>query len=318
MGNCWYGTGTGGDLVLLGNMIVGRTRVKFLRRLGIALIFLPEFITTPFGVALVLVARYLARKREASQNNRLREMVKYYLAHTGRSDDDADVKSSALGSVKRRTQGEECLIPQQYTSSLSFEANLAPSVLQNWHDVRDRTVHHAMDMQSSSGRYKAGDSFKVESGWLDTSHKEEKMIHHTINTEWLSRCYESSSAVAHSNWARTSGAGEGVTHHSLNMNLLSQRYQAGGVGQTKLKYHTINKALTRQRYGSAVNSTTVLHALRDNNYYYDLLSKGNVIGGYQCSMATNADISVDTLKKRKSTKREGEKYLHYRYAFMNV
>jgi hypothetical protein len=35
-------------------------------------------------------------------------------------------------------------------------------------------------------------------------------------------------------------------------------------------------------------------------------------------MATNADISEGTLKKRKSTKREGEKYLHYRYAFMNV
>jgi hypothetical protein len=175
-----------------------------------------------------------------------------------------------------------------------------------------------MDMQSPSGRYKAGNSLKVESGWPDTSPKEEKMIHHTINMKQLSQRYESSSAVAHPNWARTSGAGEGVTHHSINMNLLPQRYQAGGVGQTKLKYHTINKALTRQRYGSAVSSTTVLHALRDNNYYYDIVSKGNVIGGYQCSMATNADISVGTLKKRKSTKREGEKYLHYRYAFMNV
>ena len=306
-------------MFLLVNMVKARTRVKFLRRLGIALVLSPEFITTPFGVALILAARYLSRRHEASQNNRLRGMVEYYLAHTGRFSGDADGESSVLSSVKRYTLSEERAILGQITGSRSFEANIAPSVWQSWHDMRDRTVHHAIDMPSPSGRYKAGDSFKVESGWPDTSRRAENMIPHTINMKQLSQRHRGEgSAVAHSNWARTSGAGEGVTHHSLNMNLLSQRYQAGGVGQTKLKYHTINKALTRQRYGSAVSSTTVLHALRDNNYYYDLLSKGNVIGGYQCSMATNADISVGTLKKRKSTKREGEKYLHYGYAFMNV
>jgi hypothetical protein len=52
-------------VVLLSNMVEGRTHIKVLRRLGVALILSPEFITTPFGVALVLVARYLARKREA-------------------------------------------------------------------------------------------------------------------------------------------------------------------------------------------------------------------------------------------------------------
>lgn len=268
-------------MVLLGDMIVGRTRVKFLKRLGIALIFLPELITTPFGVALVLVARHLAKRHEASMNKRLREMVKYYLAHTRRFNGDADGKSSAPGSVKRYTQSEERPIPRQYTGSRSFEANLAPSVWQNWHDMRDRTVHHTMDMQSPSRRYKAGDSFKVESGWPDTSRRAEKVIHHTINREWLSRRYESAnSAVAHSNWARTSGAGEGVTHHSVNMSLLSQRYKTAGIGQTKVKYHTINMALLRQRYGSAVNYTTALNALQNNNYYYDVVSRGNVIGGY--------------------------------------
>ena len=147
--------------------------------------------------------------------------------------------------------------------------------------MRGRTVHHTMDMQSLSGRYKAGDSFKVESGWSDTSPRAEKVIHHTINTEWLSRRYEGQdSAVAHSSWARTSGAGEGVTHHSLNMRLLSQRYNTGGVGQTKVKYHTINMALLRQRYGSAVSYTMALKALRNNNFYYDIVSRGNVIGGY--------------------------------------
>jgi hypothetical protein len=214
-------------------------------------------------------------------NKRLREMVKYYLAHTGRFSDDADGKSSARGSVKRYTQSEERPIPQQYTGSRSFEANLAPSVWQNWHDMRDRTVHHTMDMQSPSGRYKASDSFKVESGWSDTSRRAEKVIHHTINREWLSRCYEGqSSAVAHSSWARTSGVGEGMMHHSVNMKLPSQRYKTGGVRQTKVRYHTINMALLQQRYGSAVSYTTALAALQNNNYYYDVVSRGNVIGGY--------------------------------------
>jgi hypothetical protein len=244
------------------------------------LILSPEFITTPFGVALVLVARYLSRRREASQNNRLREMVKYYLAHTGRFSGDADGQSNAPGSVKHHTQSEERLIPQRYLGSRSLESNLAPSALQNWQDMRRRTVHHKTDTQSLSGRYKAGDSFKVESGWSNTSYKAEKVIHHTINTGWLSQCYEGASAVAHSNWARASSVGEGVTHHPLNMILLSQRHNTGSVGQVKVKHHNINMAPLRQRYGSVVSSTRVLNALRNNNFHYDIVSRGNVIGGY--------------------------------------
>ncbi|MGA8850035.1 MAG: hypothetical protein WB564_09540 [Dehalococcoidia bacterium] len=260
---------------------MGRTRVKFLRHLGIALIFLPELITTPFGVTLVLVARYLARRLESRQNKRLREIVKYYLAHTGHFSDDADGKSSAPGSIGRHTQSEERLISRQYTGSRSFVANLAPSVLQNWRDMRGRTVHHTMDMQSPSGRYQAGGSFRVESDWSNTSPKEEEVIHHTINMKRLSQRYEGQgSAVAHSSWARTSGAGEGVTHHSLNMKLLSQRYNTGGVRQTKVKQHTMNMDLVRQRYGSVVSYTMALRALHNNNFYYDIVSKGNVIGGY--------------------------------------
>jgi hypothetical protein len=277
-------------------MIGARTHVKLLRRFGITLIFLPELITTPFGVTLVLVARYLSRRLETSQNKRIREMVEYYLAHTGRFSDDADGESSAPGSVKHYTQSEERPIPRQYTGSRSFEANLAPSVWQNWQDMRSRTVHHTMDMQSLSGRYKAGDSFKVEPGWADTPRRAEKTIHHTINREWLSRRYE----------------GEGS---SVNMSLLSQRYKTGDVGQTKVKHHAINMALLRQRYGAAASSTTILNALQDNNYYYDVVSRENVIGGYECSRIGNP---VDTLKKRKNTKGQRENYLRYRYAFMSI
>jgi hypothetical protein len=274
------GVETGGDVFLLGDMIKSKTITKLLRRLGVALIVAPEPFTTPFGVALILVARYLSQRREANQNNRLQEMVRYYLAHNGGISGDADGQSSAYGSVERHTQSEEHPILQQYTGSLSFEANLAPSVWQNWQDMRHRTAHYTTDMQSFSGHYKAGDSFKVESGWSDTSSRAEKMIHHTINMERLSQRYEGEgSAVTHSNRARTSGAGKRVTPHFLNMKLLSQRPQTAGVGQTRVT-HTINMAPLRQRYGSAVSSMRVHNALRNNNHYYDIVSKGNVIGGY--------------------------------------
>jgi hypothetical protein len=198
---------TGGDVLLLGDMIMGRTHVKFLKRLGIALIVSPELITTPFGVALVLVSRHLAKRREDRLNTHLRETVKYYLAHTGYFSGDADGESSAPSSVRRYTLSEERAILGQITGNRSFEANIASSALQNWHDMRGRTVHHTIDVQSHSPYYKAGDSFKVESGWSNTSSRAGKVIHHTINREWLSQRYEGAgSPVAHSNWARTSGA----------------------------------------------------------------------------------------------------------------
>ena len=248
-------------MLLWVDVIKSRTHIKLLRRLGIALIALPEPFTTPFGVALVLLSRYLSKRREASRNKRLRETVQYYLAHTRRFSGDAYSESSAPGSVKRYTRSEEHLIPQQYTGNCSFEANLAPSVCQSWRDMQNDTIHHTKDMQSLSGRYKAGDSFKVESGWSDTSSRAEKVIHHTINWESLSRRYgDQSSVLAYSNWACTSGAMEGVTQHSVNMGLLSQRYKIGSIGQTKVKYHTINKALLLQRHGPAMY-TMALKAL---------------------------------------------------------
>jgi hypothetical protein len=260
-------------------MIKVRTRIKFLRRLGITLIALPEPFTTPFGVALVLLSRYLSRRREASRNKRLREMVSYYLAHTKLFSVDANSKYIDFGSVKRYAQSEEHLIPQQYTGSHSFEANLAPSVLQNWHDMRGRTVYHTTDMQSHFPHYKTGESFKVESGWSDTSSRTEKMTHHTINMKRLSQRYEGqNSAVAHSSWARTPYIGKGITPNSVNMRLLPQRYNTLNVGHTKAN-HTINIALLLQRYKSAMYKIA-LNALRHNYSYYDLVSKGNVIGGY--------------------------------------
>jgi len=262
-------------VLLWGDMIGARTYIRLLRHLGIALIFAPEPFTTPFGVAAILVARHLSRRLETSQNSRLRETVKYYLIHSGRFGDYVDGASSSRRPAKRHGLSDEYPILGQITGNPSFASNTTPSVQQSERDIRGGTIHHTRDMQSLSQRHKAVDSFS------DTSSRAQKVIYHTMDIKSLSRRYESTnSAVAHSSWATTSGTVEGITHHSVNMNLLSQHHKTGSVGHRKAKYHTINMGQLRQRCGSASNYTTALNALQNNNHYYDMLSRRNVIGGY--------------------------------------
>lgn len=282
------------------DMIKAKTSIQLLRHLGIVLIVLPEVITTPFGVVLVLASRYLSRRLEASLNKRLQETLKYYLAHFKRFSDDADGESSAPSRVKRYTQSEEHLISWQYKGSRSFDATPSPLVWQSWRDTRDdivhhtvdieslsrrygirdgskvepgdshwevtsgstkKLMHHSIDMQMFSRRYKADDSSKIESDWSDTSSSAEEVIHHTVNMESLSRRYKGNDSTgADSNWVSTSGTVEGVAHHSLHMRLLSQCYETDGVGPVKVRYHTVNMASLLRRYGSAASSTPALKA----------------------------------------------------------
>jgi hypothetical protein len=284
------GRETGGDVLLLGDMINTGTYVRLLRHLGIALIFAPEPLTTPFGVAFILVARHLSKRLEASRDKRLREMVQYYLAHSSLSTNDADGKSGGPSPVKRHSLSEERPILGQITGSRSFEAS--SSVRKARHELHDSAASGTSDMRNLSPLYKYGSALSA------TSTGPQKVIHHTIDIEWLSRRYEcANSAVAHSSWATTSRDVQGITHHSVNMGLLSPHSGTGTVGQLQIKYHTINMARLRQRYGSAASCTTVYRALRDNNHYYDLLSRRNVIGGYEGPRAPDAVHGVGGLKK---------------------
>ena len=230
-------------MLLLSNMIKARSYVRLLRHLGIALIFAPEPFTTPFGVAFVLAARHLSKRREDSVNNRLREMVQYYLAHTAHFGDYVDGESGAPGPVRRRGLSEERPILGQITGSRSLEAKC--SVRQSRPPTQEGTPNHTTHMGSLSRRYESANG-----------------------------------AVAHSSSTTTSDSVEGATHHSVNMGLLSQHYGTGSVGRAKAKSHTINIARLQQRHGSAASSMTVYRALQNNNHYYDMLSRENVIGGY--------------------------------------
>jgi hypothetical protein len=155
-------------------------------------------------------------------------------------------------------------------------------------------------MQSPSPRYKYGD------GLSDTSTGSQKVTHHTIDKEWLSRrCESTSIAVAHSSWGTTSGGGEGVTDHPVNMAVLSRHYGTGNVEQAKAKSHTMNIGQLRQRYGSAASYTTVHRALRDYGRHCDMSSRKNVIEGYQCPRAYDGCRRVSARPKRTDTRGHG-------------
>ncbi len=260
-------------MVLVVNMIRSRTGVKFLRRLGITLIFLPEITTTFIGVALLLVAHSFSKRHKASLDKRLREMIQRYLINTRRFGDDADGKSSDPGSARRHNFSEERHIPEQITGSHSFQTG--SSVRPGTPDMRDGMRNRAAHTQSLSRSHKHIISHSP--AFIGTP----KVINHTMNMEWLPRRFESANgAVAHCRWATASGAVNGTAHRSVNMHLPFQHYKTGSVAHTKAKRHTTGEAHLQQRYGSAVDFTTALNAVQSNNRYYDILSRKNVIGGY--------------------------------------
>jgi len=126
-------------------MVNTGTYVRLLRHLGIALIFAPEPFTTPFGVAFILAARHLSKRHDTSLNNRLRETLQYYLAHTSHFGEYADGESGAPAPVKRRGLSEEHPILGQITGSHSFGPKSA--VRQGGRHIQKGTANHTTDME---------------------------------------------------------------------------------------------------------------------------------------------------------------------------
>lgn len=271
-------------------MIKAKTGIKLLRQVGIVLIALPEFITTPLGVALIVTSNYLSRRLEAKVLKRLREKLTHYLAHFRHFSDER--KSSAPEKIEYHALSETHLIPQQHKGSRRTEESLRPSIQQNRHDTGDNIVPHTIDMQMLAHRYQSDESAKVESNHSDTPGSAIAVIHHAINMESLSRRFEDDdSNEADASPARTLGTAQGVVHHAVNMkslskryaaddstdvslqlpavsgmaektvqhevnvSLLSQRYETVAATPVKVMSHTINMASLTRRYGPAAGAT---------------------------------------------------------------
>jgi hypothetical protein len=231
------------DMVLLDDMINAKTSIKLLRNLGIALIALPEPITTPFGAALVLTSRYLSRRLEASLSKLIRERVRQYLTHF------KGLKFNTARDVVRHTVATESLF-------LRYKVDDSPKVAASRHDAygaAGKMIYHTIDWKSLFLRYKVNDSPKVAASRHDAYGAAGKMIYHTIDWKSLSRRYKTDSARTH-----TSSTVKGVVHHPLNMRLLSQRYEKVRADPVKVVRHTINMALLLRLYGSDVGSKPAL------------------------------------------------------------
>jgi hypothetical protein len=313
-GRC--GAGTGGNVILLRTVIKTRTSVRVLKRVGIALIALPEPFTTPFGVALLLTSRYLSRRVEARQNNRLRETVRYYLAHSGTFDNvvaDEPAAPSPIGYPNA-----EHTVRCGYAAGGPGNA-VAFSTWRNWQDMRYRAARPGAPMHGRYARPRSSTSPETTGGRSDTSPKAEKPVRHTINVELLSRRYERADSRAvlsvRSNLPRKTGTLEGATYHSINMDLLSERYGTGNIGQARITGRVAGRGSPVRRR-APTECATLRSALRSNNYYYDLASRKNVIGGYACRAPNSAGRFAGSSNRNRTVENERGKALRPRYAFM--
>ncbi len=261
-----------------------------MRHLGIVLIALPELVTTPLGVALILTSNYLSRRLEANVLKRLRAKLKHYLAHFRHFGDER--KSDATEIITHHALNETPLVPRQHTGNHSIEENPRPAMLQSRHDSGEKIVPHTVDIKRLSQRYPSGDSAKIEPNLADTPGSAAPVVHHAINLKALSRRFKDDDSVeADTNSTRTIVAMQGVVHHAVNLNslakrytvddttdaslhlpamsgtaertmqhkvnekLLSQRYEAGVAIPVKVNHHAINRTSLIRRYGPAASPT---------------------------------------------------------------
>ena len=205
-------------------MIKAKTSIKLLRSLGFALIALPEPITTPFGVALVLASRFLSKRLEARVNKQLQNTLTNYLIHFNRFSDDADSRSNFPNKVMRDTQTKKPLITWQYHWGGSYKPNYGPLVWQSYHDIPKDIVHHAIDMQMLHRRFGPNDDAGIERD-LSNSSGSGQAIHHTMNMERLYRRFGSNDGSgAGTALSNTSSHEQEAIHHTINNERLSRRF----------------------------------------------------------------------------------------------
>ena len=198
------------DMVLLDDMINAKTSIKLLRNLGIALIALPEPITTPFGAALVLTSRYLSRRLEASLSKLIRERVRQYLTHF------KGLKFNTARDVVRHTVATESLF-------LRYKVDDSPKVAASRHDAygaAGKMIYHTIDWKSLSRRY------KTDSARTHTSSTVKGVVHHPLNMRLLSQRYEKVRADPVK-----------VVRHTINMALLLRLYGSDVGSKPALKTH---------------------------------------------------------------------------------
>ncbi|MBI2849438.1 MAG: hypothetical protein HYX80_00160 [Chloroflexi bacterium] len=232
-------------------MTTARDTIKFMRRLGIVLITLPEAVTTPFGVALLLGARYLSKRLEANLYERLRGTFQHYLAHTTRRPVHNAGKSGVPGKVERSARSEPRPIPIPVKNNNAKDESLPL----NWQSQRKApadVVHHAMDWKKFSPHYGTIAGAKLVPSRPASEVKTvrfARLIHHEIDIRKLSRRFRvDDNSAADSGSAVT--ADEVLVNHSLSTRFIARHYETANLPPAPPKYHTIDMASLQRRFGA--------------------------------------------------------------------
>ena len=148
---------------------------KLLRGMGIALIAMPEPITTPIGFGLLAAAWVLSRHEQSQKKAYLRHMVTEYL-HTYRPFGygvGSEVKTSA--SLPYRNP------EPQYHSGLA--TTFKPSYPAPYHSqsTAEKVVLHSFDLGKVSKRYDKGGARRgFEGYWGRQSKLDIGVVHHNL------------------------------------------------------------------------------------------------------------------------------------------
>ncbi len=194
-----------------------------MRHAGIVLIALPEVITTPFGLALILSSHILSRRVEANLNRRLRQTVQQFFTYLKRFSDDGE--SGTKGKMKHPFWLKERPVTQRHKNS-NVATPPYSSVFRSRFHTESGGVFHNIDMQSVSRRYDTSEHSKVNSVFSGAFTTTKPVLFHTVNIETLSRRFKyRNSPKIDSASSGISTTTKAVLLHTVNIEALSRRFK---------------------------------------------------------------------------------------------
>ena len=214
---------------------------RLLKTFGLVLIALPEPFTTPFGVALLLLAHFLFRKHRPDSYNRLRELVRGYLNHFRAYDynkvsggavivhtldrnlalEEATKGIAMKPWVNQRTEPREVVF---HTLNWNLLSETTSSEFQDSPAIQSesslKVVYHALDYNSLRVRFKD----KLQGYWGVQSSDVDKVVHH--NLKRIPPVGESARGDLCGYWFSQPVRKEKVIHHKLDKARMRQHREA--------------------------------------------------------------------------------------------
>jgi hypothetical protein len=209
------------------------------------LVALPEAVTTPIGLALILTSRYLSKRIEANLYKRLHETFQHYLAHYKRRDGATDKPKDQNQTGRLPWQKKpKTSQPSNVIGSIYNEARLIPiqpkndsakdqPIPLNWQSQRKapaNVIHHTMDWNKLSPHYGTVTGSKFAPIPEVRPARDVKLVRHDIDMKALARRYQTIDSPQvepdSSAWEAPAGSDKPLKHHNIDMQKLSRRFKS--------------------------------------------------------------------------------------------